>query len=114
MARKYPNMPNSSGGNMNMMQKAQKMQQDMMKLQQEMEEREYTATAGGGMVSATVTGKKELRSVVISPEAVDPDDVEMLQDMIVAAVNEAIRKADLEMENEMSHITGGLSIPGLM
>lgn len=114
MARKFPNMPSAGGGgNMNMMKQVQKMQQDMLKIQQEMEEREFTATAGGGMVSATVTGKKELRSVVIKPEAVDPEDVEILQDMIVAAVNEAIRQAETTMESEMSGITGGMSIPGL-
>jgi DNA-binding YbaB/EbfC family protein len=114
MARKFPNMGGMGGGaNMNMMKQVQKMQQDMLKLQQEMEEREFTAAAGGGMVSATVTGKKELRAVVIKPEAVDPEDIEMLQDMIVAAVNEAIRQAEETMESEMSHITGGMSLPGM-
>jgi len=114
MARKFPNMGGMSGGaNMNMMKQVQKMQQDMLKLQQEMEEHEFTATAGGGMVTATVTGKKELRAVEIKPEAVDPEDVEMLQDMIVAAVNEAIRQAETTMESEMSRITGGMSLPGM-
>lgn len=114
MARKFPNMGGMSGGaNMNMMKQVQKMQQDMLKLQQEMEEREFTAAAGGGMVTATVTGKKELRAVEIKPEAVDPEDVEMLQDMIVAAVNEAIRQAETTMESEMSRITGGMSLPGM-
>ena len=98
---------------MNMMKQVQKMQQDMLKLQQEMEEREFTAAAGGGMVTATVNGKKELRAVEIKPEAVDPEDVEMLQDMIVAAVNEAIRQAEATMESEMSRIAGGMSLPGL-
>jgi DNA-binding YbaB/EbfC family protein len=113
MARKFPNMPKQPSG-ANMMKQAQKMQQDMLALQQEMEEREFDAAAGGGVVKAVVTGKKELRSVEIAPEAVDPDDVEMLQDLIVAAVNEAMRKADTTMESEMSKITGGLNIPGLM
>ena len=78
------------GMNMNMLKQAQKMQQDMMKMQQELQEKEYQAAAGGGVVSATVNGKHELKNLVIDPEAVDPEDVEMLQDMIVAAVNEAI------------------------
>ena len=87
-------MPGMGGGmNMNMLKQAQKMQQDMMRLQQELQEKEYQAAAGGGVVSATVNGKHELKALVIDPEAVDPDDVEMLQDMIVAAVNEAMRAA---------------------
>lgn len=112
MARKFPNMP-SGGQNQNMMKQIQKMQQDMLNLQQEMDERTFTAAAGGGVVSATVTGKKILTSIEIKPEAVDPDDVEMLQDMIVAAVNGAIRMAETTMEEEMARITGGMSIPGL-
>ncbi len=96
------------GMNMNMIKQAQKMQQDMLKMQAEMEEKEYEATAGGGVVSAKVSGKKELVSVTIDPEAVDPEDVEMLQDMIVAAVNEALRKADTSMNESMSKITGSL------
>ncbi|MGI6577200.1 MAG: YbaB/EbfC family nucleoid-associated protein [Eubacteriales bacterium] len=112
MARKFPNMP-GGGQNKNMMKQIQKMQQDMLNLQQEMEERTFTSTAGGGVVTATVTGKKVLTSVEIKPEAVDPDDVEMLQDLIVAAVNEAIRIAETTMEDEMARITGGMSIPGL-
>ncbi len=96
------------GMNMNMIKQAQKMQQDMLKMQAEMEEKEYEATAGGGVVSAKVSGKKEVVSITIDPEAVDPDDVEMLQDMIVAAVNEALRKAESSMAESMSKITGGL------
>ena len=111
MARKFPNMPRQSQGDM--MKQVQKMQQDMANLQAEMEEREFEAKAGGGVVSAVVTGKKELRSVTIAPEAVDPEDVEMLQDLIVAAVNEAMRKADETMETEMGKITGGLGGLGL-
>ena len=79
------------GMNANMLKQAQKMQQDMMRMQQELQEKEYEAAAGGGVVTATVTGKRELKALEIDPEAVDPDDVEMLQDMIVAAVNEALR-----------------------
>ena len=91
-----------------MMKQAQKMQQDLMKMQQELEEQTYTAASGGGMVKATVTGKREVTEIVIDPEAVDPDDVEMLQDMIVAAVNEALRQADNASQQSMSKLTGGL------
>ena len=100
------------GGNMNnMIRQAQKMQQDMMKAQEELESKTYEAQAGGGVVSAVVSGKKELVSVAIDPEAVDPDDVEMLQDLIVAAVNEALRKASDDASSQMSKLTGGLSLP---
>lgn len=91
-----------------MMKQAQKMQQDLLKMQQELEAQTYTATSGGGVVSATVSGKREVTEVVIDPEAVDPDDVEMLQDMIVAAVNEALRKAEEASSQSMSKITGSL------
>ena len=96
------------GMNMNMMKQVQKMQQDMMKMQQELETKTYTAAAGGGVVSATVTGKRELKEVVIDPEAVDPEDVEMLEDLIVAATNEALRKVEEETSAVMSKLTGGL------
>jgi hypothetical protein len=96
------------GMNMNMIKQAQKMQQDMLKMQSELEEKEYEAAAGGGAVTAKVNGKKELVSIALQPDAVDPEDVEMLQDMIVAAVNEALRKADASMSESMSKITGGL------
>lgn len=100
------------GGNMNnMIRQAQKMQQDMMKAQEELESKTYEAGAGGGVVSATVSGRKELVSVAIDPEAVDPDDVEMLQDLIVAAVNEALRKANEDAASQMSKLTGGLNLP---
>ncbi len=110
MARKFPNMPKNS---MNVMQQAQKMQQDMIAMQEELEAREFSATSGGGMVTATVNGKHRLTALTIDPEAVDPEDVEMLQDMIIAAVGEAMRKADETAESEMSKITGGLNLPGL-
>ena len=107
-------MPGMGGGmNMNMLKQAQKMQQDMMRLQQELQEKEYQAAAGGGVVSATVNGKHELKALVIDPEAVDPEDVEMLQDMVVAAVNEAMRKAEAEASQNMSRLTGGLNLGGL-
>ena len=96
-----------------MMKQAQKMQQEMLRMQEEMENKTYSATAGGGMVTATVTGKHEVKDLVINPEAVDPDDVEMLQDMIIAAVNEAMRAADAEAANNMSRLTGGLNLGGL-
>ena len=114
MAKGYGSrgMGGMGGGiNMNMIKQAQKMQQDMQKMQSELEEKEYTASAGGGVVSATVTGKRELKNLVIDPEAVDPDDVEMLQDMIVAAVNEAIRSAETDMATSMQKITGGMGLP---
>lgn len=98
------------GMNMNMMKQVQKMQQDMMKMQQELETKTYTAAAGGGVVSATVTGKRELKEVVIDPEAVDPEDVEMLQDLVVSAVNEALRQAGDAMEKGMANVTGGLNL----
>ena len=105
-------MPGMGGGmNLNMLKQAQKMQQDMMKMQQELQEKEYQAAAGGGVVSATVNGKHELKNLVIDPEAVDPEDVEMLQDMIVAAVNEAMRAADSDAASTMQSITGGLGLP---
>ena len=98
------------GMNMNMIKQAQKMQAEMLKMQAEMEEKTHSATAGGGMVTATVNGKYELVSIAIDPEAVDPEDVEMLQDMIVAAVNEAVRTAQTVANESMSKLTGGLNL----
>ena len=99
------------GINMNMIKQAQKMQQDMQRMQAELEQKEYTAQAGGGVVSATVTGRHELKSVTIDPEAVDPDDEEMLQDLVVAAVNEAMRAASADAASAMGQLTGGLNLP---
>ena len=96
-----------------MMKQVQKMQQDMLRMQEEMEKKTYTASAGGGMVKAEVNGKNEFISLEINPEAVDPDDVEMLQDMVIAAVNEAMRAADADSANSMSRLTGGLNLGGL-
>ena len=93
------------GGGGNMMKQAQKMQEEFLKMQQELENTEFSATAGGGAVKATMVGTRSLKSIEISPDAVDPDDVEMLQDMIVAAVNEAISKADDATNKAMSKIT---------
>ena len=96
-----------------MMKQAQKMQQEMLRMQEELETKTYSATTGGGMVTATVNGKHEVVDLKINPEAVDPDDVEMLQDMVIAAVNEAMRAADAEAANNMSRLTGGLNLGGL-
>ena len=96
-----------------MMKQAQKMQQELLRMQEEQESKTYTAKAGGGMVAATVNGKHEVVSLEINPEAVDPDDVEMLQDMVIAAVNEAMRNADAEAANNMSRLTGGMNLGGL-
>ena len=92
-------------GGGNMMKQAQKMQEELLKMQQELENTEFSATAGGGAVKATMVGTRSLKSIEISPDAVDPDDVEMLQDMIVAAVNEAISKADDATNAAMSKLT---------
>ena len=101
------------GGNMQQLaRQAQKLQQQMAKMQEEIEAREFEATAGGGMATAKVNGKKELLSIEIKPEAVDPDDVDMLQDLIVAAVNEALRQAGEAMEQGMGKMTGGMGLPG--
>ena len=97
--------------NMNMIKQAQKMQQDMLKAQEELEQKEYEAAAGGGVVKAIVNGRRELVSVTIDPEAVDPDDVEMLQDLIVAAVNSSIHKAADDAAIQMQKLTGGLNLP---
>ena len=101
------------GMNMNMIKQAQKMQQDMMKMQEELEVKQYEAAAGGGVVKAVVNGKHEVVSLTIAPDAVDPEDVEMLQDLVIAAVNEALRKADSEASANMAKLTGGLNLGGL-
>lgn len=101
------------GGNSmsSMMKQAQKMQADMLKIQEELESKTYEAQSGGGMVKATVTGKKILENIAIAPDAVDPDDVEMLQDLILAAVNEALRTAEADSSASMQQLTGGLNLP---
>ncbi|MBO5211619.1 MAG: YbaB/EbfC family nucleoid-associated protein [Clostridia bacterium] len=108
-------LPNSGGpGNMQqMLKQAQKMQADMQSLQADLEGREYTAAAGGGLVEVTVDGKHTVKAVKINPDAVDTDDIEMLEDFIIIAVNEAIGKAIAESDEEMGAITGGLNMPGL-
>jgi DNA-binding YbaB/EbfC family protein len=106
---KFPGM----GSMGNMMKQVQKMQQDMARLQAELEQRTVESSAGGGMVSVVVSGKKELKKIKINPAAIDPDDVEMLEDLVMAAVNEGLRKADEMVTSEMAKLTGGLNIPGL-
>jgi DNA-binding YbaB/EbfC family protein len=99
-------------GNMNqLMKQAQKMQQQMADKQEELEARTLEVTSGGGAVKIVINGKKELQEIIISPDAVDPDDVEMLQDLILTAVNEAVRSADELVQNEMGKITGGMNLP---
>ena len=102
----FPGIP---GGNMQqLMRQAQKMQQVMLQKQEELDAREYEGTAGGGAVSCKVSGKRQLLALTIQPDAVDPDDVEMLQDMIVAAVNDALKKGEETREAEMNKIGGGM------
>ena len=108
--------PGGMPGNMtNLMKQAQRMQRQMEEKQKELEEKQYSASAGGGAVTVTVSGKKEVLSVKLSEEVVDPDDIEMLEDLIVAATNEALRKVEAESASAMSKLTGGLGggIPGM-
>lgn len=101
------------GGMGNLMKQAQQMQQKMMKMQEEMATKTVDASVGGGMVTVTANGRAEVLSVKIDPQAVDPDDVEMLEDLVLAGVNEALRKAQDMMASEMNKLTGGMKIPGL-
>ena len=108
----FPGM--MGGANMQQLaRQAQKLQQQMTKMQEELDAREFEATSGGGMVTAKVNGKRELLAISIKPEAVDPDDVEMLEDMVMAAVNEALRTAAETVEREMGKLTGGMGMTGL-
>jgi len=101
--------PGFGGANMgNLMKQAQKMQKDMERMQAELQEKEVEATAGGGAVRVVATGKKQIKEIEINRDVVDPDDVEMLQDLVLAAVNEALRMADEMVNSEMAKITGGL------
>lgn len=113
MARKG-GFPGMGGGNMNsMMKQMQKMQEELMKAQAEAEEREFVVTVGGGAVEVIMNGKREVQSITLQESVVDPDDIEMLQDLILSAVNEAYRQAEEAMNNSMGKITGGMNIPGL-
>lgn len=105
-------IPNANQGG-NMMQRLQKMQEEMAKTQAAVEEAEFTASAGGGAVEVTVSGKHEVKAIKMQPEIVDPEDIDMLEDLLLAAVNEAMRKVDETMESEMGKLTGGLNIPGM-
>ncbi len=102
------------GGNKNMMKQIQKMQEEMQKTQDALEETTVSGTAGGGAVTVTVKGSKMLSEVKIDPEVIDEDDIEMLEDLIVAAANEALSKVDEMTSSEMGKLTGGMNIPGLM
>lgn len=103
------------GGNMNsMMKKVQKMQQEMVRTQQEIEEKEFSSTAGGGVIEAVVNGKKEVVKIKIDEDVVDPEDTEMLEDLVVAAINDALKKADEYSQKEMGKLTGNINITGLM
>lgn len=104
-----PGMANMQG----MMKKVQKMQQDMLKMQEELKNRTVEATAGGGAVTVVVTGRKTVEKVTIAPSAVDPEDVEMLEDLVTTAINEAMRQVDEMTEKEMGKITGGMKLPGM-
>ena len=114
MKARLPKQNQGGAQNMNaMIRQAQKMQDEISELQEEIEAREFSATAGGGAVQVVVTGKKSIKSLTIQPEVVDPEDIEMLQDLIVSAINEAVSQVEETTETEMSKITGGVSLPGL-
>lgn len=114
MKARLPEGYGKGPGNMaSMVKQAQKMQEDMAKLQEELAVTEYTATVGGGAVEVVVTGSKEVKSLTIQPEVVDPEDIEMLQDLVISAVNEGIRKADADAEQKMGQITGGMGMGNL-
>ena len=114
MKARLPEGYGKGPGNMaSMVKQAQKMQEDMAKLQEELAATEYTATVGGGAVEVVVTGSKEVKALTIQPEVVDPEDIEMLQDLVISAVNEGIRKADADAEQKMGQITGGMNMGNL-
>ena len=112
-ARLPEGMGRGPGNMQSMLRQAQKMQEDMAKLQEELDAREYTARSGGGAVTAVVDGKHRLKTLEIQPEVVDPEDTEMLADLVIAAVNEAVRQAAETCEAEMSKVTGGMNLPGM-
>ena len=114
MKSRVPKQFQGGGQDMNsMIHQAKKMQDEITALQEDIEQRTFTAAAGGGAVTVTVTGKKTVQSIELKPEVVDPSDIEMLQDLIISAVNEAVNNIEETTENEMSKITGGVALPGL-
>ena len=114
MKARLPKQNMGGAQNMNaMIRQAQKMQDEITTLQEDIENREFSATSGGGAVSVVVTGKKVIKSLTINKEVVDPEDVEMLQDLVISAINEAVNQVESTTETEMSKITGGVSLPGL-
>lgn len=114
MKARLPKQNMGGAQNMNaMIRQAQKMQDEITTLQEDIENREFSATSGGGAVSVVVTGKKIIKSLTINKEVVDPEDVEMLQDLVISAINEAVNQVENTTETEMSKITGGVSLPGL-
>lgn len=114
MKSRLPEEYRNSNANMNqMVRKAQKMQEEITRVQEELEQKEFTKQVGGGALELVMTGDKKLKSVVIKPEVVDPDDIEMLQDLIISGVNEIIAEIEDYSSSEMEKITGGVSMPGL-
>ena len=114
MKARLPKQNMGGAQNMNaMIRQAQKMQDEITTLQEDIENREFSATSGGGAVSVVVTGKKIIKSLTINKEVVDPENVEMLQDLVISAINEAVNQVESTTETEMSKITGGVSLPGL-
>lgn len=114
MKSRVPKQFQGGGQDMNsMIHQARKMQDQITALQEDIEQRTFDATAGGGAVSVTVTGKKTIQSITLKPEVVDPSDIDMLQDLIISAVNEAINQVEEVTETEMTKITGGVALPGL-
>lgn len=111
MKARIPGMPNGGNNQAAMMKKIQQMQADMEAKQAQVEETEFSASAGGGAVNVTVTGAHEIKAIDLKPEIVDPDDIEMLSDLIIAAANEAMKKADDAMDQVMSQLKGGLGLP---
>lgn len=114
MRARLPKQNQGGAQNMNaMIRQAQKMQDKITELQEDIEARDFTASVGGGAVEVVVTGKKNIKSLTIKPEVVDPEDIEMLQDLVISAVNEAIANVEKVTEEEMTKVTGGVSLPGL-